>query len=76
MSSKLLPKNEHIVERVARVAVGAFLVSLVFVGPQTPWGWVGLVPIATGLMGSCPAYTLFGLSTSRAGGKSSSPKEA
>jgi hypothetical protein len=39
------------------------LVSLVFVGPQTPWGWIGVVPIVTGSLGSCPLYTLFGFST-------------
>lgn len=59
----LLPKNEHPIERILRVAVGVALLSLVFVGPKTPWGWIGLVPIATGLLGSCPLYTLFGLST-------------
>lgn len=59
----LLPKNEHPIERILRVAVGVALLSLVFVGPKTPWGWIGLVPLATGLLGSCPLYTLFGLST-------------
>jgi hypothetical protein len=36
---------------------------MAFVGPQTPWGWIGLVPLATGILGSCPLYTLFGIST-------------
>ena len=61
--TKLLPINEHPIERVLRVAVGLALVSLVFVGPKTPWGWIGVLPIATGLLGSCPAYTIFGFST-------------
>ncbi len=61
--SKLLPRNEATLERVLRVLVGLGLVSLVFVGPQVPWGWVGLVPLVTGLVGSCPLYTVFGLST-------------
>jgi hypothetical protein len=65
MTSKLLPRNEHVADRVVRVLVGIALVSLVFVGPQTPWGLIGLLPIATGLLGSCPAYTLFGISTCR-----------
>jgi len=60
---KLLPNNEHVVERVIRVVLGLGLVAIVFVGPQTPWGWVGLLPLVTGLVGSCPAYTLFGFST-------------
>jgi hypothetical protein len=63
MSSKLLPANEHPVERGLRVVVGFVLISLVFVGPQTPWGWIGVVPLLTGLLGSCPLYTLLGLST-------------
>lgn len=60
---KLLPRNEHAVERTVRVLVGLGLISLVFVGPQTPWGWIGVVPLATGLIGSCPLYTVLGIST-------------
>ncbi|CAN5923220.1 DUF2892 domain-containing protein [soil metagenome] len=63
MSSKILPRNEHSVERALRVIAGLALLSLVFVGPRTLWGLVGLVPLATGLLGSCPLYTLFGIST-------------
>jgi hypothetical protein len=62
---KLLPQNEHSIERVARVLLGIGLLSLVFFGPQTPLGWIGVVPLATGLIGSCPLYTLFGFSTCR-----------
>lgn len=61
--SKLLPTNEHPIERVARIALGLGLLSLTVVGPQTWWGLVGLVPLATGVLGSCPLYTLFGVST-------------
>lgn len=61
--SKVLPLNEHAVERVVRVAVGLALLSLMFVGPRTAWGLLGLIPLATGLIGSCPLYTLFGWST-------------
>lgn len=63
MLSRLLHVNEHPLERVLRVVLGLALLALVFVGPHTPWGWLGLVPLATGLIGSCPLYTLFGLST-------------
>jgi Inner membrane protein YgaP-like, transmembrane domain len=63
VSSKILPKNEGAVDRTLRVVVGVVLLSLVFVGPQTPWGWLGLVPLITGLAGSCPVYTLLGLRT-------------
>ena len=63
MLANILPRNESSLDRVLRAVVGLGLVSLVFVGPQTPWGWVGLIPLATAALGSCPAYTLFGLST-------------
>ena len=61
--SQLLPTNEHPLERAARVALGLGLIAIAFVGPRTPWGYLGIVPLATGLVGSCPLYTLFGLST-------------
>ena len=53
------------IDRALRIIVGAVLVALVFVGPQTPWGWIGLVPLATALMGYCPAYSLLGLRTNK-----------
>ena len=56
-------KNEGTVDRVLRVIGGAALVSLVFVGPETPWGWIGIVPLVTGLIGNCPVYSLLGIST-------------
>lgn len=61
--ANLLPTNEHPAERGVRVLLGLGLLSLTFLGPKTPWGYLGLVPLATGLLGSCPLYTLFGLST-------------
>jgi hypothetical protein len=63
MSSRLLPANEHPVERGLRVVLGLALLAIAFVGPKTPWGFLGIVPLATGLIGSCPLYTLFGFST-------------
>jgi hypothetical protein len=50
-------------DRVARIVVGLTLIALVFVGPQTPWGWIGLVPLFTGLFRWCPAYRLIGVNT-------------
>lgn len=55
--------NEGTIDRVLRVAVGAGILSLAFVGPQTPWAYLGLIPILTGLVGFCPAYALFGINT-------------
>ncbi len=56
-------KNEGTIDRALRVIAGAALVSLVFVGPETPWGWIGVVPLVTGLVGNCPVYSLLGIST-------------
>ena len=55
--------NEGTIDRVLRVIVGLGLISLVFIGPQTVWGWIGIVPLATGLVGWCPPYALLGIST-------------
>ena len=55
------------IDRVLRIIVGAALISLVFVGPMTPWGWVGLVPLLTGLIGWCPPYAMFGWNTRNSG---------
>lgn len=63
MATNLLPRNEHNVERIIRVVLGLVLLSLVVVGPKTLWGLIGLVPLATGALGSCPIYTVFGFST-------------
>jgi hypothetical protein len=58
-----MKKNIHTIERVVRVALGLAILSLVFVGPKTAWGWLGLVPLATGILGWCPLYVLFGINT-------------
>jgi hypothetical protein len=54
-----------IVDRVLRAIVGVVLISLVFVGPRTPWGWIGVVPLLTALVSWCPAYVPFRISTCR-----------
>jgi len=56
-------RNEGGPDRAIRIVLGVVLLSLVFVGPQSLWGLVGLVPLATGLAGYCPLYAMFGLST-------------
>jgi Inner membrane protein YgaP-like, transmembrane domain len=63
MASRLFPVNQHPVERAIRVLLGVVLLALAFVGPKTPWGFIGLIPLATGLFGSCPLYTMLGFST-------------
>lgn len=60
-----LTKNEGAVDRVIRIVVGLGLLSLVFVGPKTLWGLVGIVPLLTGIAGRCPLYALLGIKTCR-----------
>ena len=55
--------NVGSVDRVFRIVLGLVLIALVFVGPQTPWGWIGLIPLATGFMRTCPVYSIFGINT-------------
>lgn len=65
MLKRLLVTNEHPAERALRIVLGVGLLGLTVAGPQSWWGLLGVVPLATGLLGSCPLYTLFGLSTCR-----------
>jgi hypothetical protein len=59
----MLERNEGTVDRIVRVVGGLGLISLAFVGPATSLGWLGLVPLLTGLVGTCPIYSLLGLRT-------------
>ena len=52
-------------ERVVRAVVGLALILLVFVGPKTVWGWIGIIPLATAILGWCPPYALLGINTCR-----------
>jgi hypothetical protein len=58
--------NMGTVDRLARAVVGLVLLSLVFIGPQTAWGWIGVIPLATAAIGFCPAYRLIGVRTCKA----------
>lgn len=55
--------TEHPLERVVRVLIGLGLLGIVLVGPKSAWGWIGLLPLASGATGICPLYTLLGIST-------------
>jgi hypothetical protein len=55
--------NVGTIDRGLRIVLGLVLLSLVFVGPQSYWGLVGIVPLVTGLLGVCPAYSLVGIRT-------------
>lgn len=58
-----MSKNEGTLDRTLRIIAGLVLLSLVFVGPQTMWGLIGLVPLVTGLVGVCPVYSILGIRT-------------
>lgn len=61
-----MPKlNVGGLDRTIRIALGLTLITLVFLGPQTPWGWLGLLPFATGVIGWCPLYAVLGIDTCR-----------
>ena len=58
--------NEAMIERVIRVAVGIVLLAMFFMYPDASWRYwtlIGIIPLATGLMSSCPLYSILGLST-------------
>lgn len=50
-------------DRAIRAIFGLCLISLVFIGPRTVWGWVGLIPLVTAMLSFCPFYSLLGLRT-------------
>lgn len=58
-----MKKNVGNIDRIARVVLGMGLLSIVFVGPQTPWGYLGLIPLLTATISFCPVYTLLGIKT-------------
>jgi len=55
--------NVGSLDRALRIILGIALISLVFVGPKTLWGLLGLVPLITGLVRFCPAYGILGINT-------------
>ncbi len=60
--------NVGVFDRLARIVIGAALIAfaLGYIAPGTSWawvGWIGVLPILTALVGTCPAYSLFGMST-------------
>ena len=55
--------NEGGIDRGFRILVGIALIGLTVAGKIGVWGWIGIVPLATGLIGWCPAYSIFGVKT-------------
>ncbi len=64
-----MKKNVHPMERVARILIGAVLVSMAFFGPENAWFLLGAIPLATGLIGWCPPYAMLGFNTCNIGKK-------
>jgi len=58
-----MKKNIGNTERIIRIIAGLAILSLAFIGPQSAWAYLGIVPLATGVMGWCPPYAIFGFST-------------
>ncbi len=63
-----MKKNMASWERAARVIVGLILIALTLTGTIGLWGWIGVVPVVTGLVGSCPLYSILGIKTCKSCG--------
>jgi hypothetical protein len=63
MLKTLFRKNVGGLDRAVRVALGIALIAMVFFPPVTAWGWLGVIPLATALFGTCPLYSLIGVDT-------------
>jgi hypothetical protein len=59
----MFKNNVGTMDRMFRILLGLVLIAMVFFGPKSAWGWVGLVPLITGLAKTCPIYSLFGISS-------------
>jgi hypothetical protein len=59
----MFKENVGTLDRALRIAAGVGLLSLVFIGPKTWWGLIGLIPLITGFAKTCPAYSLIGANT-------------
>lgn len=60
-----MKQNVGGIDKILRIVIGLVLIALVFVGPHTPWGWIGVVLVLTGLFNFCPVYFPFGFSTKK-----------
>jgi len=68
----MIQKNIHPYERAVRVVVGLAMASCAFWGPENLWFLLGLIPVATGLSGWCPPYSILGINTCKLGQKQNS----
>lgn len=59
----MFAKNVNTTDRIIRVMLGLVVLSLAFVGPQTPWAYAGIILIVTGFVRFCPLYRIVGVSS-------------
>lgn len=59
----MFKKNVGTIDRAARIIIGLVLIGLALTGTIGAWGWIGVVPLATGAMSSCALYSLLGFNT-------------
>jgi hypothetical protein len=55
--------NEGTIDRAVRIIAGLALIALAYTGTIGVWGYIGVVPLLTGIIGICPAYSILGLNT-------------
>lgn len=58
-----MTKNVGGIDRILRIIAGLVLIALAATGTVGMWGWLGIVPLATGAMGWCPPYSILGFNT-------------
>ena len=55
--------NVGMLDKTVRIIVGLGLIALTLMGTIGFWGWIGIIPLATGVMGWCPLYHVSGFNT-------------
>lgn len=58
-----MTRNVGTADRTVRIVVGIILMALAATSTVGWWGWLGVVPLATGLLGWCPPYSMLGINT-------------
>lgn len=58
-----MTKNVGGIDKIIRIVLGLVLIALAATGTVGLWGWIGIVPLATGLLGWCPPYAMLGFNT-------------
>jgi len=58
-----MKSNIGCIDKTARIIIGILLISLTLTGTIGAWGWIGIVPLATGVINFCPVYRLIGINT-------------